>query len=403
MRLTTMALASTFRTHSSFAISAFGICAPYVLGLASFSSAGWIVELPTQDRQAIVTLLRAGQFAQLDQRYETFQHQYENGQINDRDITLQYQAFYDTSPENEAYLNQWVAENPKSYPARLARGIYYASVGGKKRGGKWAQETPDEQMIELSKFLDLSNRDVVDSLFLTAKPIVSLLQLLKSSQHRDGKLSNPNWLNYANRIDPTNYGARRRYMATLTPRWGGSYDEMWKFFKECSGQNLPSEHLRVFESQIYLDQAKTFAERNQRDTALPLYRKALGLLNGIDNTERLDALKGVVYNGNRTTNLEDFSQEIDETLRLAPQESRILSYRAWIRFKQGRFEEGLKDYSMAAELGDDYSQFQFGKQLYYGVPPTLMPNQQQGLTWIKKSAEQGHEAAQRFLEQLGLK
>jgi TPR repeat protein len=129
----------------------------------------------------------------------------------------------------------------------------------------------------------------------------------------------------------------------------------------------------------------------------------LSLLGGIDNTERLDALKGVVYNGANPTNLEEFSREIDETLRLAPTESMILGYRGWIRFKQGRIEEGIKDYSMAAELGDAYSQFQHGQQLFYGVPPSLTPNRNQGLLWITKAAEQGDEAAKQFLKQVGEK
>jgi TPR repeat protein len=90
-------------------------------------------------------------------------------------------------------------------------------------------------------------------------------------------------------------------------------------------------------------------------------------------------------------------------LRLAPTESMILGYRGWIRFKQGRVEEGLKDYSMAAELGDAYSQFQRGKQLFYGVPPTLAPNRSQALLWLTKAAEQGNEGATQFLKQVGEK
>jgi TPR repeat protein len=81
----------------------------------------------------------------------------------------------------------------------------------------------------------------------------------------------------------------------------------------------------------------------------------------------------------------------------------ILGYRGWIRFKQGRIEEGIKDYSMAAELGDAYSQFQHGQQLFYGVPPSLTPNRNQGLLWITKAAEQGDEAAKQFLKQVGEK
>lgn len=235
--------------------------------------AEWRVELHQKDRQTVVNLLRTGQFREMDKWYESLQQRYEKGKTNDQELVLQYQAFYDTSPENETYLNQWVTKNPKSYPARLARGIYNTNVGSNKRGGAWARDTPRENMVALSKYLDLANADLVDSLSLTGKPIVSLVTLVKSSMHRDGSQTNRMWLDYANRIDPKNYSVRRRYMKTLTPRWGGSYEEMWQFLKECQDQNLPAEYVRVFESQIYLDQANMFEHGEQKDKALPRIEK----------------------------------------------------------------------------------------------------------------------------------
>src|SRR5436190_16062750 len=76
--------------------------------------------------------------------------------MNDRDLTLQYQAFYDTSPENEAYLNQWVEKSPKSYPARLARGIYYASVGKEHRSQGMPGRTPPKRIFESFRVTNLS-------------------------------------------------------------------------------------------------------------------------------------------------------------------------------------------------------------------------------------------------------
>ena len=364
-------------------------------------SHGWIVELPQEERKIIVEMLRSEQFAQLDQRYNTLQERYEQGTINDRELTLKYQAFYDTSPENEAYLNQWIAKNTTSYPARLARGIYLRKLGEAARGAAYVKDTPRENMVKLQQYLERANGDFLDSLKLSRKPIVTLLHLVNSSMMRGDKQESIVWLNYANRIDPNNYGIKRRYLLTITPRWGGSYDQMWAFLKACRDQQTSAEFLRIFESTIYLDQAKSFAEQDQRERALPLYRKALSLLEGIDNTERLDALKGVVYNGANPTNLEEFSREIDETLRLAPTERMILGYRGWIRFKQRRYDEGIRDYALGAELGDAYSQFQYGMQLYHGAPPTFAPNPTQGLLWIKKAAEQGDAGAQQFLVRIG--
>ena len=176
---------------------------------------------------------------------------------------------------------------------------------------------------------------------------------------------------------------------------------MWTFLKECQDERLPSEYLRAFESRIYLDQADVLCcQQHQPADGLVLFRKVVALLDDIDISEKLDALKGIVNNRNKSQSLVDVLPEIEAILRITPTDSRILGYRAWIRFHQGQFQEGLKDYSAAAELGDAYSQLQLGKQLYYGMPPTVAPNQEQALFWIKKAADQGNEAARQFLVQL---
>ncbi len=361
----------------------------------------WIVELPQEERQIVIKLLRSGQFTQLDQRYNTFQEHYEQATINDHELSLTYQAFYDTSPDNEAFLNQWIVKNPASYSARLARGIYNRKLGEAARGAKFAHETTPEKMLTMQQYLERANQDLRASLQLSQKPIVALLHLINISMFLGDHQASLGWLNYANRVDPNNYGIKRRYLLTLTPRWGGSYDQMWAFLKACRDQHISQEFLRIFESTIYLDQAKSFAEQNQRERALPLYKKSLNLLDGIDNIDRLDALKGVVYNGANPTNLEEYSREIDETLRLAPTERMILGYRGWIRLKQRRYEEAIRDCALGAELGDPYSQFQYGFILYNGIPSTLPRNQTQGLLWIRKAADQGDATAQQFLVKLG--
>lgn len=378
----------------------FVLCLGCASAVVTTTSGGWIVELPRQDRDKMVQLLRAKDFAQLNKLYVGYQKQYEESRINDQELTMLYQAFYETSPELEDLFTEWINQHPTSYPARLARGIYYSKVGEERRGTNFASLTPRQSMIELVKYLEVAMQDFNDSLALTRKPITAVLHLMNSSMHGAGKESRLVWLNYADRIAPENYGVKRRYMMSLTPRWGGTYEDMWAYLNVCREQHILPEYLRVLEAMIYLDQAKALDEQNQRIRALPLYRQALSLLDGIDNSERLAALKGVVYDGAATESVESVVPEIEEALRLAPDERQILRYRGWIRFKQQRVPEGLADYAKAAELGDSYSQLQYGKQLYYGVPPYLSANRQAGLVWLKKSAGNGEDRARQLLKEL---
>lgn len=360
---------------------------------------GWIFELPEGEREVVMNLLRTKQFDQLNKRFHQFQLSYEEGKIDDRSLTLEYQGFYDTSPENEPYFNEWVAYKPSSYPARLARGIYYRVVAENKRGEQFVRDTPRENMVQMSQYLSLAEADLQASLSLTSKPIVSLLNLMTSSKMRGDSAGSRTWLDHANRIDPQNYGARRRYMMSLVPRWGGSYEAMWQFLTLCKNQNTPGDYLRVFESLIYLDQAHTFEELDQKEKARPLYRMVLELLDGIDTIERLNALKGIASTG-RGGNLDNYSKEVEEALRLSPKDRVMLGYQGYILFTRGDRREGLQAFRRGAELGDSYAQLQLAKHLYYGVPSVLGSNQEEAVRWATRAAGQGYAPAKEFLEEV---
>lgn len=356
--------------------------------------------LPDTQRQEVLRLLESRNFAGLDKRFSELQRRYETGEMDDWTLLLQYQPFYETSSRIEALLTEWIAQAPKSYPARLARGIYYRKIGDAKRGSSWISEVPPPAIDALWQYLDLAAKDLQASLPLAKKPIVSIVHLMNVTKHREGGQVNRTWLDEAIRIDRISYGARRRFMYTLRPRWGGSYEEMRAFLKESERASVPSEHLRIYESIIYMDQANMLEHAKRDSEALPLYRKSLTLLDGIDNIERRNSLSAVVYIARRANKLEDVAQEIDEVLRLSPRNGKMLGYRGWIKEKQLKLDEAWRDYLHAAELGDAWAQYKVGGTLYYGSPPRVARDQQQGISWMKRAAAQGNSDAKKFLDAL---
>lgn len=359
-----------------------------------------------KEEERILQLLRSRHFQQLDEYYLQLQRLYEEGNgLDDWQLLGKYQPFYNTSPANEPLLTEWITEFPKSYPARLARGIYYRKVGEEKRGGEWVRKTPRENLNQLSKYLDLATDDLLLSRSLALKPIVSLVHLLNITKHRDGDLGNRYRLEEANRIDPANFGARRRYMLTLTPRWGGSYEEMHDFLRECRSQQIPAEHIRMFEAIIHSDMANMLRHDRRPAEAFQHFRHALVLLNGIDNPDTIDtieALQGLIYAAQETNTLERVTDDLDRYLSIMPHDVKILSYRGIVRERQGRFEEASADFTSAAMQGHAWSQFRIGQRLLFNSPSVTEKNQQEGLTWVKKSAQQGYEPALKLLQQLGL-
>ncbi|MEQ1796205.1 MAG: DUF4034 domain-containing protein [Nitrospira sp.] len=384
-------------------ISIIGITFPLVVQSFAFAatpSGETRDSMPLKEKEYVLNLLQTRQFQQLDSYYSELQQRYEKeGTLNDWQLLVQYQPFYDTNPANEPLLTEWIAQYPESYSARLARGIYYRKAGEAKRGSEWISKTPRENLDQLSQYLDLATDDLMLSRTLTVKPIVSIVHLLNVTKHRDGDLGNRYWLEEANRIDSQNYGARRRYMLTLTPRWGGSYEDMYAFLQECRLQKLPSDHIRIYEAIIHDDRANMLRHNRRSAEALQHYRQALVFLNGIENGETIEALKGLIHSAKETHTLEAVSADIDYYLRLVPQDGTILSYRGWLREKQGRADEAFMDFKNAAVQGHAWSQFRIGQKLFYDTAFVTEQNNE-GLSWIKKAAAQGYEPAQKLLQQV---
>lgn len=355
---------------------------------------------PSDEKRYVLGLLRSRQFQQLESHYNILQKRYEQDHtLNDWQLLVQYQPFYDTTPENEALLTEWIFQFPDSYAARLARGIYYRKVGEQNRGCKWINETPAENIAQLSKYLDLATDDLLLSRSLAKKPIVSIVHLLNVTKHRDGDMGNRYWLDEANRIDPLNYGARRRYMRTLTPRWGGSYEEMYEFLQECRSQHVPAESIRIFEAIIHEDIANMLRHDRKPAEAFIHYRQALMFLRGIENEETVASLKGLIHSAKESNSLDRVSDEIDQYLRLTPHDPSVLSYRGWLQEKRGRTVEAMEDFRKAADQGHAWSQFRIGQALFYSSAP-MQNKHQDALAWIRKSADQGYEPAVKLLRQI---
>ncbi len=343
-------------------------------------------------------LLEERKFNELEQTFEHYQREYEAGRLDDWTLLNRYHAFYSISPETGTLLSEWIAQQPKSYHARLARGIHYRKVGENRRGVKFVADTPPENLEELHRNLAVARKDLEASLPLTRKPIVSVVHLMNVTMHREGGRANRKWLDEAIRIDPNNFGARRRFMYTLEPRWGGSYPEMWAFLEECRKQKLKDSHLRTYESIIYIDQANAFSQGRQDERALPLYKKALDLLEGFDNNERRTALEQYARSAIEAKNYAEAISALNDLERLRPRWGYIQTLRGNAYLAQGRKDDAWRAYLRGAELDDARSLYMAGWVYFHGTSPSVPRDEKKGLAMLKRAADLGLEEAQKFVE-----
>lgn len=357
--------------------------------------------LREEQKQQTVAMLAARQFAKLEAHFEGWQRRYERGEIDDWALLVQYQGFYHVPDDQAARLDAWVKAYPKSYHARLARGIHHRKAGQRARGEAWFDDTPQENIDALHERLDLARADFISSLNLTPRPVVSLVHLMNVTKHREGDEGNRLWLDASLKVDPVSYGARRRYMYTLAPRWGGSLEGMEAFLNECKQANLPPEHLRTYEAIIVLELANAFKGDRHRDEMLVALRRVMTLLKGVDNLEQIGALRGVVEIFRRRDRLHGAAREVEELLRINPADTDMLRYRGAIAEHHGHHDAAWAAYLQAAEGGSASAQYRVGLRLHKGTQPNVDRNEKAGLTWIRLAATKKYEPAIAYLAKIG--
>ena len=71
----------------------------------------------------------------------------------------------------------------------------------------------------------------------------------------------------ANKMLPINTLARGRYMASLKPRWGGSYEEMEQFIARSKKEEVSPIGLSQLEAIMYDDMGMTYWEQGDMQNA----------------------------------------------------------------------------------------------------------------------------------------
>ena len=338
--------------------------------------------------------LRSEQFQQLDAEFSRVQEQFERGKISGEDARDAFRAFYSTDKDLAAKYDEWIKRYPNSYVAHLARGIYYKKVGLEARGGKYIEETSQEQIQNMDAALTKAIKDFGDSIPLTRKPFVSYLHMIDIGKSYVSASYTRELYDHAVALDPRSFAARQKFMAALQTKWGGSLEDMQKFLEECRRAKLPYPQFKQLESLVYENEGWERENDGDHAAAEAAYRKAVEL-DGADCTSCLvSSLTTVLMNERKYAEAIPF---LDRYLKSEPGNPWALSTRGLAYFQSGKQAEALADWTVAADAGDAFSQNRLGVLYMTGIPGQLTPDPKKGIEWLRKAAAQGNAEAQHNL------
>jgi hypothetical protein len=181
------------------------------------------------DGPALRSLLEHGRYADLTRYLEEFQREFEADPTKELWPIRAVESFASAAPELLPKLDAWVAATPTSFAPHAARGGYWAEVAATRRGIKWARETPEENFRGMRDAAVFARKDLEQALLHAPKLVAALrLQVTLATPTSDDSLADAA-LGQAEKVCPTCFSVRSKYVMGLEPRWGGSYQKMEDF------------------------------------------------------------------------------------------------------------------------------------------------------------------------------
>ncbi|WP_162823691.1 DUF4034 domain-containing protein [Lysobacter sp. TY2-98] len=227
------------------------------------------------DNGEFLRQLRLNDFKSLEAGTRSLQRQFESGRVSETDLRDAYRQFYDLNGADLRKLDRWQDAFPKSYAVHLVRGTFYARRGAAARGTKWASETPPENFLGMRLDNEQALAEFTASLPLTQKPFLSVFQMM--TLEGVNRPPRKELMEFGTRMLPTNRLIRGRYILFLTPRWGGSYEEMRAFIDYARRTGATPKGILELQSLMFDDMGDTAFLRGDKAAADRYFHKALQL------------------------------------------------------------------------------------------------------------------------------
>ena len=149
------------------------------------------------------------------------------------------------------HLNEWVQQQPQSVLAYLMRADYYFDTGWNLRGTDVGSRIPTEIYAMFVENEQLATADLRKAIDLNPRIPWSYFKLLCAVSGEGDSDEVQDVFEMAIKAYPGYYSLYKQRLYTLTPKWGGSLDEMYAFAARYAGKAADSSPLKFLYLEVY--------------------------------------------------------------------------------------------------------------------------------------------------------
>lgn len=298
------------------------------------------------------SMLNKKEFSVLNKTIAKIDASYKSNKISEDVWFTAYEAFRIKDTSLTSLFDTWVSTTPDSYQPYLARAIFHYQMGWLSRGGKWASETKEKQMNEMSIHFNKSTEDLIKALNLNGPAVISYNYLIgiTNALGRDDEAER--FMRKALEIAPASFNVRYHYMETIAPRWGGSLEEMQAYGKESAKHSDLNPKLKMIEGVIFSEAGDMQVISKKYNVADTLYSKSLEF----GQFHKTLFKRG--KNNNRREKYADSLRDLNSAIALNYEKPLYYYWRASTLIGLKEFEKAMNDIQTAIQLDPYDKDFQ---------------------------------------------
>ncbi|MBN2693142.1 DUF4034 domain-containing protein [bacterium] len=289
-------------------------------------------------------LLKKRDFKTLNKKLFELERNFEMDPKNEERLFDGFFSFGTGDPSYLKYIDEWIKYSPKNNIPKIAKGFHYYELAWRARGYKYICETDRKNIELMRKNLSKTAEELIKSLDNGLDHVVLYYLLIKSTTMLGDKKLKKDILEKALKVYPQSFRIRISYLLSISPRWGGSYEEMEQFIEKSQKDIDKNERFKVLSAFIDYDKGDLLYIAGKNKKALEYLDKALEFG---EHFILYDKRAEILHNlGKSKKALED----CDKSIELEPESDNSYLIKAKIYKSKEDYNNAVKFYSIADEL-----------------------------------------------------
>ncbi len=262
------------RMKNRSGISAFLIIL-FIITLPASSSSQVLQKNCKVDKSALLLQFQKQLFEPLNSRLEEYQLTFEKDYQAEDCVFDAFEAFKKAVPAYEQIMQSWTAQFPNSYAPFVARAEYYCACALKARGNTRTIEKDQDEYKEMELNYSKALQDIDQALQLNARLDICYAMKIEIGKALENNELITGGLVEASKHHPYGYRVKLKYVQTMTPRKGGSYEKMDGFIRSYEKLAANNPKLKELNASIPAEKGSTFLYLGKYDQAIKMYTEAL--------------------------------------------------------------------------------------------------------------------------------